>query len=303
MMVRYGTAALVTFGLIVLGLGMAAGGAGASGVAWNGHGGSSSTGNSTGTWNVSANHPTWNFGNLCNATKNGSTVWCVYSGGSGGGWGHHSSGQVITNCGYCTPSLSYNFSGDQKTVYILISNLSSSDNNVFLNIHGDHDTIYLNISGGCSGGNVNLTLYGQHDVINVNYTASHIVSVFNIYLDHDAFNAWYGGNDDVSVTYFTEVGTKKLFCPYGNASRTDSATVSSAGYWDVQYLVWTNGVGYSTSLHYTNMTSTFNSTWGPHDYLGWENSTSAWCGWAIAPPCKTGSHHGWNGVEAGKAPD
>lgn len=303
MLARYATVGLLTVGMMVLGLGLLAGGAGASGANWSwGHGGSGSnnTTSTAGTWNVTLHHPHWNTGNLCNATHSGKTVWCTYTGSSSsGGYGYGN------GCNACTPSLIYNFSGNHKTVYFQISNLSRNLNTIIINTHGDHDTIYLNISGGngCmggAGGTVNMTVFGQDVTLNVNYTASHISSVFYFYPDKDTFNAVYWGNDDTSITYFSSVAVKQQLCPYGNASRNDMASVTSAGYWNVQFLIWTNGVGYNSSLAWSNMTTTGS---GSHSYVGFENSTYQWCGWSAQPPCKSSHHGGWNLPVAGKASD
>jgi hypothetical protein len=288
---RYATIGMLTVGLLVLALGFAAG---ANATATNAKHHKSGGSTSSGTWNISANAPTWNSGNLCNttATNNNSTIWCVYNGNTAsghGGWGRW--GGVNSNCGGgCTPTLSYNFSGKGETYYILISNLSRSLNNIVLNLHGDHDTIYFNISG-CQGAKVNFTLFGQELTLNVNYSVSRTTSNFYFYPDNDVFNAVYWGSDDVSATWFAGVGVKQNLCPYENTSRLDSGTATSAGYWNVQYFVYANAVNYTSALHYTNMTG------GWHNYVGWENVTSMWCGWSVAPPCSTG--HSWWGTNQG----
>lgn len=273
---RIAIAGALTFGLIVLSLGLTS----AAGAAPAAH----SANVTAGTFNESLNAPAWNSGNLCNATKVGSQIWCSYNGPSmGRGFGP----SVKSQCG-CTQALSYNFSTDKKTIYISINNLSSRENTVELNFRGNQNTVYLNVSG-CGGGVLNLTLLGEKNTVNVNYTVSSMQSTFRLFLDHNSFNAVYSGNNDQSITYFSGVGEKKDLCPYLNTSRTDTGTVSATGSWDVQGFVWANGLNYTSSVSWSSLTGT-----GFHNYVGYANVTELFCGWAAAPPCQTSHHGGWD---------
>jgi hypothetical protein len=266
----------------------------ASAAAPLGKGSSGGTSKTGGTFNFSANHPTWNSGNLCNVTTSGSDWSCQYSGSSSYG-GHHAWNTVTPKCGTCVPSLTYNFSASNINLTINISGLSTSVNRVYINIAGDHDNILLNLSGSsCRGSSLNVTVLGQHDVLDVNITSSRVAAAFYIYEDLNTYNANLGGSADVVQTYFVGAATRQSACPYANMSRTDSFSAAASGWFDEQKLVWVNAMNYNSNLSWTNFTGD-SGTWS---FIGWENTTSFSCGWSNAPVCSSSGHHsGWDPLQ------
>lgn len=254
-----------------------------------------------GTYNFKANHPTWNAGNLCNVTANGSTWWCSYSGSSGGhgGWGGPLASPA---CGSCAPSLSYNFSASHTTIWVNISGLSSYVDRVFLNLKGNFDNLTINISG-CRGGSLNLTLLGERNVVNFDPSASDVRAGFQLFLDHNAYNVNMTGRYDSAVTDFSGAAPQMNTCPWANSSRTDRFSAVGWGSADYQQFVWANTNGYNTNLSFTHMAGANNSgSWGSkwfsaNNTVGWENTTSLVCHWAKAPSCSrssSGGGGGWN---------
>jgi len=230
------------------------------------------------------NHPKWNQGDLCTLQTNGSDVSCTYSGGS---YYHGWAPDVTTACG-CQgkQALIENISGQNLTITVTVSNLPRNVG-LYLNFQGKYDVVNLNIAG-CRGGVVNITLITQDMTLNLNYTASHVQSNIYFYTDHDHFNAVVSGNMDHTTTYFSGAAPRFDLCPYGNASKSDSYSLTTTGWGDSQTIVDVNAVGYNTPL---------NTLWTSHwNVVSFENTTNFGCMWSI-PPASTCHHGGWAPVE------
>lgn len=258
---------------------------------WWGHSTGSSN-NTSSTFNLTAGHPKWNFGNLCNVTKTAKkTLVCDYVGNSS------TTHYGYNGCGQCTPALTYNFSGGGKTIYISITNLTRSQNDVVLNVRGSHDTIYLNVQGGmCNGGGtINMTVVGEHDTLNLVVNASGIVGNFYFYLDHAVYNATVWSSGDSLTAWFAGVGTHTLQCPYKNMSASSLYTSALYGNFDSQTYIVGNGENYSTPLNTLWVNGTY------FDHVSFENTTTMTCGWSHAPPCPNSRHHfGVSDLQAAK---
>lgn len=222
---------------------------------------------------------TWNAGNLCHVQESGSNWSCDHSSGYGGFGGR--------GCG-CSEPLTYNFSANNTTIWITISEGSSNNPAIFLNLHGLGNTVYLTVSG-CSGGKLNFSILGQDNVVTFKDKASGMVASIQFYTDSDRYVASITGSHNQITTDFAGAFVLKDICPGKNQSSSDTYAITFGGRSNTQSIVYANNVGWSTGANSVGV--------GSGNTAVFANSTSFVCSWAIAPASTCGGHGGWGTVE------